>query len=525
VWLKNPFYMNTFDFVCGVLDLDVNYRKRSVVAISLGSATVGVVTPLLLQSGLPYSGDFLSNMLPPLHARHSIRAGKLPIYTDLWYGGRYQPANPLWKGLYPPAWPMFVPWVPLETAAKVVFSGHLFASGAVAGWLLSRDFRLQYALPLAIVWAVPALAFRGHLQMVLAWPWAILIGVSLLPWRISNSKWSGLAIGIGGAAILSAGSTYLAVSMAVLSGSVLIATQEWETIMFAALGAALATPKILFSIIPTVLSGRQHLRLAKPLFPLDLAGVLIGVKQPVVGGSGTVGLGILILAAVTLILTIRRDVRRRWVIGVCVALLFGGWTVGGLSYYTIPGMQVFRSAYKALPLIVTGYILLAVPAIKAGGDSDKPWMQWAVTGLLILSAVTAGVGAIDVVDPNGEATSISPNPVVQMARSSECDDLWIEHSRLEQSKLHATALTKAGIRLQAVYYGVIGQHYATHQNGQLTFDALLVSERVGNGTLALTGGWNHPVRGQINTSEFEVAAMTDTSDGPVYLYAPNGSCS
>src|SRR6266508_6600759 len=72
--------------------------------------------------------DTWSNLLPVIHFRHSIlEQHTLPLYTDLWYGGRAQWANPLWNFLYLPS---TIIWLvtPLDWGTRIIFLGHLIFS-------------------------------------------------------------------------------------------------------------------------------------------------------------------------------------------------------------------------------------------------------------------------------------------------------------------------------------------------------------------------------------------------------------
>ena len=72
--------------------------------------------------------DTWSNLLPIIHYRNSILdQHSLPLFTDLWYGGRFQWANPLWSFLY---FPSTLIWLimPLDWGARIIFLGHLIFS-------------------------------------------------------------------------------------------------------------------------------------------------------------------------------------------------------------------------------------------------------------------------------------------------------------------------------------------------------------------------------------------------------------
>ena len=82
--------------------------------------------------------DTSSNLLPIIHFKHSIPdQHTLPVFTDLWYGGRAQWANPLWIFLYLPS---TIVWLitPLDWVTWIVFLGHLILSLFATSKLATR---------------------------------------------------------------------------------------------------------------------------------------------------------------------------------------------------------------------------------------------------------------------------------------------------------------------------------------------------------------------------------------------------
>src|SRR5215510_1626609 len=103
-------------------------KTRSWITISGLTAFALLYSLFALLAPFWNDNDTWSNLLPIIHFRHSILdQHTLPLFTDLWYGGRPQWANPLWSFFYLPS---TVIWLitPLDWGARIVFLGHLIFS-------------------------------------------------------------------------------------------------------------------------------------------------------------------------------------------------------------------------------------------------------------------------------------------------------------------------------------------------------------------------------------------------------------
>ncbi|HSB66767.1 MAG TPA: hypothetical protein VLD65_09320, partial [Anaerolineales bacterium] len=121
--------------------------------------------------------DYWSNLFPIIHIRHAIiDQHTIPLYTDLWYGGRAQWQNPLWSFFYFPATLIWL-IVPLDWGARIVYGAHIIFS-LIAGKKVSSLFLSSQLgqIPAAIILTAPILPalLAGHIEKVLAWGWVLL---------------------------------------------------------------------------------------------------------------------------------------------------------------------------------------------------------------------------------------------------------------------------------------------------------------------------------------------------------------
>jgi hypothetical protein len=515
---------------------NINRKQILWVAGALIVALVPLVVlrEMVFQPGYPYTRDALSNLIPPWHARHSFLSGQLPIYTDLWYGGRPQYQNPLWKGLYPPAWPLFIPGIPMFPAIKTILAVHYVAAGLVAYYYASRDFSPIVGVAFGILAIVPMTEFVGHYEKVFGWPWAILIIANLLPHRFSCPR-AGYLIGGGLGAMLLAGDNYHFFYFGIFVAIMLGATKAWHQLKPLTVGGIIGLPKFLFAILPTVLGETSRPEAGRVLsvweigvgvvgFWIDASALTVELStKHVFEGFAPVGIGVPILASLVVVYAYFRP-PESWqfaagavISGIIGVVLATRWE----TLQSLPIFSTFRVSARAIVLISGATLFLSWLGVLWSGDR-RTVVQYAVLALVLISALS-GAGTFAAVE-NAQATQLHQG--IEMADSisvSDCDSIWIE-GRYEQTstpykKPLAYELTKRGVALQATNYGKIGQEYTAIENGEPTFDALVIGKPMpASGTVGLTGGWGFPQRGEVPVELLQLDRVYTYSAGSVYIY-------
>jgi hypothetical protein len=529
-----------------------------LVGLALGLVPLWLEASHFFHPGFPYLGDGVSNLLPALHARYSLTHGQLPIYTDLWYGGEYQFMNPLWKGFYPPIWPLFTPGLPVISTLKAILALHYLTVPIIAYWYARQDFPFVVAAPFALVFAMPMAMFNGQFQKVLAWPWIVLLVWQLTPPRLMRRpRWAGLLAGGALGAMLLAGGMYSFFYSCCFVGIVVIALRE-EAVSFVRgllTGSLVGLPKLIVSIIPVILTGASRPSAGRGVSLQQaiagLAGFWIDISEGtvIVGtaifyeGYAVVGLPVLILAAGGLGYAYIRPPELRqsqWLIGIVGAgvlglLLATKWSP--LYNSLVPVVSMFRTAARALIIVAFAALLATWYALRVVCPEHRPETEppdqktmLVTVGVAVLLVLSAANGAATwAIMSTGSATQTDVGDrVAETIAATDCAPVWIEANyrehRVPYEDVIAYALTKRGIPVVAMNYGRIGQDYATHTEGRRTFDMLVVGRRLPKrGRVMLSGGWWTPSRGHIDAARFYLLDTVATNKGPVYLYAAD-SC-
>ena len=537
------------------LEILKNNRRKILLSLTIAAVPVLLLKEVLFQPGYPWGADGLSNLLPPLHARWSLVQGKLPIYTELWYGGEYQPFNPLWKGFYPPAWPLFIPGIPILLATRGVLAIHYMAAPVIAFWYLSEDFDDRVAIPFALLFLSPMALFLGHYEKVLGWPWAVLLMCQLVPHRLRDAPHRrGVIAGVSLAAMLLAGDNYHFFFIWLVFMAVILGTKEWQALLGGIKGGLVAAPKILFSILPVILlgpdrpTGGRGLNLQQFVtgvtgFWVDLSGLEIVFQKAIFfEGYVAVGLPAVLLAGAYLLYVYLSGWELGWTSSLAAVAVFGVLVITQWTWLDhLPVLDMFRVTARANVITAVVVLLLAWTAVyrvHESGMSGLPeyvpqritqrHLSIVVVGLVVLSAAN-GVGAWSVVEDKRAIQTTQGETIATEIVESDCDTVWLEgrynQTRLPYHKPIAFELTKRQIPLTAVNYGQIGQEYNAINDGEITFDVLLIGAPLpSNGTVDLTGGWGAPSRGQVPVNSLQLSNRIDTDRGPIYKYTVGGTC-
>jgi hypothetical protein len=528
-----------------------NWQQRILIGILIGFIPVAVSWKVFLLPGFPLGGEVFSNLVPALHARNSILSGKLPIYTELFFSGRYQFANPLWYGLYPPAWVLFISWIPMPIAAKILLAAHLIATSAIA-YYFTRDYLSpSYSALISLLW-VSIIGFQfsvAHFEKIFAWPWFVMAAYQLLPDKLENdSSRAGLLAGFSIGFILLSGANYYFVYVLILILPVAFINRAVNFVKYAIGGSVIGLPHILFSIIPVIVDGtsRSH-DPGYGLYPHQVFQMVIGIprlsvspyQNPILQGYAVIGIGAVILAILGGIRALRNQ--QKWAFGVGLSAVIGALLVGQVLYF-IPYLYYLRTAARANVIIAASALLFVVYFITKSSDRDGllgfsqrniSTYRILVTGLLVISVVQGGV--LWYMFDNSTTTIDDGQEVADYLVTADCDSAWIsstpswsEEGRLGVSSTElGYSLTEAGIAVRAFHYGSIGQEWEVkNQKGELTFEALITpTELPANQTVKLTGSDSPTsVKGEIETNNFQRSKQFRFNKGYVYVYTVNGTC-
>lgn len=468
------------------------YPYRLLIGFILGLVPVILLRQRLLYPGYPYLHDFVSNLYPALHVRWSLSHGQLPIYTELWYNGRYQFLNPLWKGFYPPMWLLFIPQIPLIPASKALLVGHYIATAIVAYWYAREDFEWWLAAPFALLFVSPMALLRGLIEKVLGWPWLVLLVWQLTRSRMrANPRRHGLLAGISLGMLLLSGSIYLFFYAGCLLSCVVLATKHWEFLRATLKGSLVGLPKIVFSIVPVMLVGIDRPTYSRPATLENFVAGLIGfwidpqtfniiIQQAIDPGSyRAVGLPVVIIAVGVIVWTYWSPSKDTdWIAGLCVAAVLGTLLASEWRYlYELPGVKIFRISARAtvivsmVTLLLTWYGLYRIETVELPILRTKG--RYILGVLLVLSALN-GFAVWHIVT-GGHAHELQiDDQVANDLEAAGCSSVWIEgpwgppgHVAAPYQKPIGFELTQRGISLTAVNYGDIGQDYRLHRNGNL----------------------------------------------------------
>ncbi|MFB6186439.1 MAG: hypothetical protein ABEI86_06180, partial [Halobacteriaceae archaeon] len=483
--------------------------KREVVLIGgiLGVFPLILTARAFILPGFPFDGEIFSNLLPALHARHSIANGQLPIYTELFYSGRYQFANPLWYGFYPPAWLLFIPGIPLDGAIKFLLAVHLFITPGIAYYYSEQEVPWFVAAPFALLWVMPIAAQLNfaHLEKVFAWPWLVLVACQCLPERFrSDSRRDGRIAGIGlGMILLAGGNYYFAYGLALIV--IITVTCRAQKFGRGVIEGSIVGVPHLISIAPVLLGGASRPAVGYTAGVFDVVDLLSGLFVTPMAYVRFVGQGYAVIGLPVLLLTgygihyAHRHTNDWWVAGISAAGIIG-WALatGNQVLYSLPGVSILRVSSRATVLVAIAALLLALYGATqlTRPKINSEWRQILVVSLLVLSVLVASIAWVNQTQLGYTTSPDEANEIAGQLKASDCESVWLASNPSWNSSASLPvdstelgfALTKRDIAVRAVHYGAIGQQWTVYnETGQLSFDVLL------------TGG-PLPANGSINLS-------------------------
>ncbi|WP_379775017.1 hypothetical protein [Haloarcula pelagica] len=446
---------------------------------------LGLLLPSLMTEGYPVGNEIFVHLMPALHARFSLLAGELPIYTDLFFSGRYQFANPLWFGWYPFAWPLYVPGLPLKTAIYIVVAPHLLAAPAIAYYYSQKTLPYYFAVPFAYLWLMPITvqAFGGHLEKLFAWPWLVLLVWQLRPSNLTERpRRAGYIMGFcGGMMFLAAGNYYFIYGLLI---AVPFALAYWHRDMIkgAVLAGLIGTPRLV-TVVALLLEGTSRpevgFKLTLPKMVWLLSGLhlieSISIKKGLIfPGFAVIGLPALWLGYRSVKQTDWGDISGPWRPAAVVVIAVGTLiATGSPVIYTLPGSGLIRTAGRANIIIALMTLLFVWVGLRYEWANRHSVIRVAVAGLLLSSVAMAGVAFATLDMMSSQPTTFS-DTVMTEVDAAGCDEVWISHTpawsssgdytRFRPERLSFEA-TERGIAVRAGHVGHFGQEWSLRDEG------------------------------------------------------------
>jgi len=510
-----------------------------VIGIILGFAVLFLERDVFLSAGYPYGGDTLSNLIPAAYFRAALASGSNPLMTP-WYGGMYLWENGFFKGFYPLWWPLFVPGVPHEIYLKLLLAVHYIAAGIVAYVFARRELQPKFAVPFTLIMLLPMAYFNAHISKTMAWPWLLLGLWQLTPQRLEESpRRSGALLGLAGGAILLIANAYFAFYLAILGGGVLLAIRAWSVVRAAAVVSVIVgSPKLISvalsggrDIPPTGVSSFRPLVAGLTGFPLDWLHL---------EAYAVVGIPICIIAAVAVVWAYLYPelFPANWMLG-CLSAMAVGLLLATQSeiVYRLPLIDTFRVSHRAIIVVGLGMLMITVALVRSIADTEigpivsrMHTVELLIAGLLVISMFNAALPVVAQGESNSDV--VVGREVAQIAADSGCEPVWLEINggwkpgKGAYHKEIAYGLAEQGIAATATSYAKIGQDYSTHQDGKLTFEALILqnNETLPDREVTLTGGWFRPDRGMIDGSNFELVKKIQAPGGAIRIYSMSNGC-
>lgn len=467
------------------------------------------------------SGDAWSNLLPIVHYRVSIlEEHTLPLYTELWYGGRPQWQNPLWSFLYLPAtllWLVF----PLDWGTRLVYLGHLcftlWAGYRLASlWIKPETGRMATAFLLT----APILSayLPAHSEKILSWGWVLLALCFLFQTErspVQRGFWSGVCVGI----IPLTGSNYYAFYTLLLVGMLWVALGErrawWGFLLGASIGL-LHLPSVWYLI------GQARGNPGEPISSLgiSLGGILLslafGVSVPLSWESwAPIG-----LPSIYLYLKFwgkKLHLRQKLTSGelaLLLSLLLFVLLATAVLYRGHHLLDTFRVPLRALPFISLTVLLFVLLQIEKE-NQRRYWF------FLVLAAFQVGLTSL-LIRPTGSPYSpydAQAQALAELLKDHDAKQVWLPSDNARQMFIQV-ALNRNGIGLPNVYYGDMGQEPAiTGAHCGYGFDHLLTRLPIRTARYYLKPDlWWTWASGWIARQNLRFVQVTWLYDQPLYLY-------
>ena len=476
--------------------------------------------------------DTWSNLLPIIHYRQSIlNEHSLPLYTDLWYGGRAQWANPLWSFLYLPATLVWLA-TPLDWGTRFVFLGHfifaLLAARKLASLALENEMERVCVAIILCSPILPALT-AGHVEKVMSWGWVLLSLYFLLNTKLTSAKrglFSGLCLGI----IPLTGANYYSLYAAVLLLPLALSYKDGQMALFFALGASLGLLHVP-SIWRMIGHPRAHAKYFVALNSINFIDIPLSLSTGISRKTSwetwaPVGLPTLYIVA-KIITTKIREFRVKHdftisnqniavILSMAVLILLAT----GVAYQGHSLLDTFRVPSRAMAFIACAMVIFALMNHHVIWN-DSMASQRSIRFLLILSAVQIIISGWQI-RPLGSIHSPYDPAIQKLADMLHADGakrVW--YSEIDLSYMYIqVGLNRNRLSLPVVYYGDMGQAFeSTGDYCGYSFDHLIVRLPVEGSTIDLPAGveWSNS-QGEISTDRLFLIKQLQLGDDHFNVY-------
>lgn len=450
------------------------YCKRLTWSSYLKYGTLIALAILFCYSALraPFwnDNDTWSNLLPIIQYRQSIlHFHTFPLFTSLWYGGRFQWMNPLWNFLYPPAtfvWLIF----PLDWGTRIVFAGHLIFA-LIAGERLASIFLTEETdrVAASIILVSPMLSgmTAGHVEKVLAWPW-ILSALYLLHNENLPSVKRGLGAGTCWGLMALAGANYYVFYAGILLIPLLVTLNDrklWIAFSGGASVGLLHIPSVFY------LLGQDRANPVQSIsyYSSSLTGIInsltLGLGKPFNPESwGLIGAPAMLLFILILGHQIKNLLERGlvaktgWGLAVFTSLTLLILLATGRAYSLNRALSTFRLPVRAIAFIALGISLYILHEFQGLLREYAGGMTLVARGLLACSALEICLLAwfIRPLGANHSPEDKGAMHIAELLKTDKAKSVWFSTQQLGDMYIDA-ALMQNDINLPNVYYGDMGQ--------------------------------------------------------------------
>lgn len=476
--------------------------------------------------------DTWSNLFPIIHYRQSILNERtLPLYTNLWYGGHAQWANPLWSFLYLPA---TIIWLitPLDWGTRFVFLGHLIfallAGRKLASLFLVTEFDKVSAAIILASPVLPALT-AGHVEKVMSWGWMLLALYLLLNEKLT-SKQRGLASGICLGIIPLTGANYYSFYAGILLLPLVFSYKDRELLFSFILGSLVGLLHL-----PSVWQMMGHSRIYAKIYieanavnlPSVISSLSTGLAKPVswetwapIGIPTVYFFGVIIAKKAREIFSSNKTRPLRQDIYLLLSIILLTLLATGIAYRGHDLLDLFRVPGRAMAFIALGvtlFVLLHAGELK----QNRVLKQNAFSLFLVVAGVQIAASAWPI-RPQGSIHGPYEPAIQELAdilKEDNARSVWFSAQDLSYMYIHV-GLTQNNISLPVVYYGDMGQTIEIMgDHCGYSFDHLIAFAPVEGSTLELNADveWSNAT-GEIPTDQLLLIKRLELGEDEFNVY-------
>jgi hypothetical protein len=476
--------------------------------------------------------DTWSNLLPVIHFRQSIlEEHTLPLYTDLWYGGRAQWANPLWNFFYLPStivWLVF----PLDWGTRIIFLGHLIFSlltgRALTGLFLKSEMENVAGAILFTSPILPALG-AGHVEKVMSWGWVLLACYFLFNMNLSSMQ-RGLAAGVSLGIVPLTGSNYYTFYAVILLLPLVISFRDVKLFYSFALASLIGLIHLI-SIWQMIGSHRAHAKMYIDAYSVNVWGSVMalstGFSDPLSWETWSpIGIPMLCLFSLFLVKNVLAVFSKEKIqtsiqeIAVLISGLILLLLATGVAYQYVSWLDLFRVPARALAFVALAILIFILINAQAMIESSAVKRQ--ILRLVLLISAVQVVASSWFIRPEGSLHSpyeASVHRLVEVLKADSAKRVWISTRNLDDMYIHV-GLTANQLALPNVYYGDLGQVIQLSGNYcGYSFDHLIVFAPVDKDPIQLRADaeWSN-TSGEIPLESLSLLQQVKVDDKKLNVY-------